>query len=44
MSSALPDGVNFFNVLLQPNYGWRYLKPNLSANTAVTLTADFYVF
>ena len=29
---------------LQPNYGWRYLKLVMSANTNVTLTSDLYVF
>ncbi len=29
---------------LAANYGWRYLKLNLSANTGMTLTSDLYVF
>jgi hypothetical protein len=29
---------------LTPNYGWRYLKLNMSANTNVTLTSDLFVY
>ena len=28
--------------LFQPNQPWRYLKLNMSANTNVTLTSDYY--